>query len=86
MTTHDFDNTETFTRNGHGAIALTAAWTDLGSRVMVSLAGFAVGRVLLHLLATTGDRCFIFHSAGILREIPWGVKAVALFRRGGHAI
>jgi len=35
---------------------------------MLTLARFSLGRVLLHLLAMTGDRAFRFHAAGILRE------------------
>jgi hypothetical protein len=37
--------------------------------MMLTLARFSAGRVVLHLIAMTGDRAFRFHSAGILREI-----------------
>jgi hypothetical protein len=36
---------------------------------MIHLARFSLGRVVLHLLAMTGDRAFRFHAAGILREL-----------------
>jgi hypothetical protein len=37
---------------------------------MSTLARFAVGRVLLHMIAMVGDEQFRFHVAGILRELP----------------
>jgi len=38
---------------------------------MTILAQLSVGRILLHLLAMLGDRCFRFHFEGIVRELPW---------------
>jgi len=37
---------------------------------MTILARFSVGRILLHLLAMSGDRCVRFHLEGIVRELP----------------
>ena len=37
---------------------------------MTILARLSVGRILLHLLAMLGDRCFRFHVEGIVRELP----------------
>jgi hypothetical protein len=37
---------------------------------MRSFAYYRVGRIVLHLLAMSGDRCFRFHAAGIMRELP----------------
>jgi hypothetical protein len=38
---------------------------------MTILARLSVGRILLHLLAMLGDRCFRFHFEGIVRALPW---------------
>src|SRR5688572_16074683 len=37
--------------------------------VMLSLARFRLGRILLHMLAMLGDRAVRFHAAGIMREL-----------------
>ena len=49
------------------------------SSKLLSLARFRSGRILLHLLAMLGDRCFRFHIAGIMRELPWVAPASVLF-------
>ena len=85
MSKYKLDHVGARASSGHGADALTAAWTHLASRSTLSLAQFSVGRVLLHLIATTSDRCIRFHGAGILREIPGGVAALALLRHTGRA-
>jgi hypothetical protein len=36
--------------------------------MMLTLARFSLGRVLLHFIAMLGDGAFRFHGAGILRE------------------
>ena len=36
---------------------------------MLKLAGSRTGRILLHLVALSGDGALRFHAAGILREI-----------------
>ena len=36
---------------------------------MLTLAKFAPGRMLLHVIAMVGDRSFRFHLAGISREL-----------------
>jgi hypothetical protein len=38
---------------------------------MAQLAQFRLGRILLHLGAMLGDGAVRFHSAGIIRELPW---------------
>jgi len=48
---------------------------------MTTLARFAGGRILLHLLAMLGDRCVRFHLAGILRELPAATALPALLAR-----
>jgi len=85
MSTYKFDHVGAHASSRHENDALTAAWTHLARRSTASLARFAVGRVLLHLIATTGDRCIRFHGAGILREIPGGAAALALLRHTGRA-
>jgi hypothetical protein len=48
---------------------------------MTTLARFSIGRILLHLLAMSGDRCVRFHVAGIIREIAPLAAAPALLAR-----
>jgi hypothetical protein len=48
---------------------------------MVTLANFAVGRILLHLRAMLGDGCVRFHVAGIIRELPWFEAALTPLTR-----
>jgi hypothetical protein len=37
--------------------------------LMLGLARFRLGRILLHLIAMLGDRCGRFHALGIMREL-----------------
>ena len=39
--------------------------------MIVQLARFSLGRVLMHLIAMLGDRAVRFHAAGIAREFSW---------------
>ncbi|HWH41194.1 MAG TPA: hypothetical protein VNU21_15225 [Usitatibacter sp.] len=48
---------------------MEAALRICSHRRMLMLARFAFGRILLHLLAMAGDRCYRFHGAGIAREL-----------------
>jgi len=48
---------------------------------MTYLAGFSVGRILLHLFAMLGDRCVRFRVEGIVREIATTAIAPALRAR-----
>src|SRR5262249_44547914 len=70
---------------GGGSSARTATLNQLTARCTMKLAGCSAGRIALHLLAMSGDRCVRFHVAGILRELPW-VSAVwsLLARTGKH--
>jgi hypothetical protein len=54
------------------------AWTGFIIGHMTTLAHFRVGRILLHLLAMSGDRCVRFHGAGIMRELPWVAATLTL--------
>jgi hypothetical protein len=53
---------------------------------MLTLAQFPLGRMLLHLIAMAGDRCFRFHAQGIVREMvvlkPSFVRASTGARHG----
>ncbi|PWT70339.1 MAG: hypothetical protein C5B46_09690 [Proteobacteria bacterium] len=64
-------------RAGHN-VATTARFTIRGT---MYLSRFALGRVLLHVLAMLGDGCFRFHVAGITRELTWLALAPTLFTR-----
>src|SRR5580765_4225318 len=48
---------------------------------MTTLARLRIGRVLLHLLAMLGDRCFRHHAEGIVRELPWIASGWAMLAR-----
>ena len=80
MSNNKLDHAGAHTSSGHGGDALASAWGHLASRSTLRLAQFSVGRVLLHLIATTSDRCIRFHGEGILREIPGGTAALAMLR------
>ena len=48
---------------------------------MAILALYGGGRILLHLLAALGDRCFRFHAGGIMRELAaFATAATVLIR------
>lgn len=57
---------------------IVMSWTSFTIGHMISLARFAVGRIVLHLLAMLGDRCVRFHVAGIIRELTSVVAALTL--------
>ena len=65
------------TPTGDVAIDVATAWM----RLSVAVAGYAAGRIVLHVLAMAGDRCVRFHCAGIVRELRLLVAAPSLFSR-----
>jgi Permuted papain-like amidase enzyme, YaeF/YiiX, C92 family len=66
-------------RNARRAGAAACA-RRAGSCAML-LARASAGRIALHLLAMSGDRCVRFHVAGIVRELPWIAGTSAFMRQ-----
>jgi hypothetical protein len=53
--------------------------------MIVELARFSLGRVLLHLISMLGDGAVRFHAAGIMRELSWVAEATALVSESERA-
>jgi len=74
-----------FTRAA-AALRTFVAGPSIADQCMATLARHSGGRIALHLMAMSGDRCVRFHLAGILRELPRVAAILSLLVRTCHGL
>lgn len=71
---------------GNSTRSVAAARMRLTAACTAILARTSSGRIVLHLLAMSGDRCVRFHAAGIVRELPCVPAALRLIALGSNSL